>query len=95
MELQACQQSWALAQTNSGMRKGTVVNLDGPAKAIDEAAKPNVWADIVDAAAISINGSHILSTNADGMIAVGAAGHEINNDDLIRIEEVATMGKVP
>jgi cell division protein FtsA len=44
---------------------------------------------------MSINGAHILSTKADGMIAVGAADHEITHDDLSRIEEVATMGKVP
>jgi cell division protein FtsA len=82
---------------NSGMRKGTVVNLDGPAKAIDEALgeAERMSGYQVDAAAISINGSHMLSTNADGMIAVGAAGHEINLDDIARIEEVATMGKVP
>ena len=49
----------------------------------------------VDGAAMSINGAHILSTKADGMIAVGSADHEITHDDLSRIEEVATMGKVP
>jgi cell division protein FtsA len=29
------------------------------------------------------------------MVAVGAADHEITHDDLARIEEVATLGKVP
>ena len=82
---------------NSGMRKGTVVNLSGPAHAIDqvlgEAERMSGYE--VNDATISINGSHILSTKADGMIAVGTAGQEITDDDLHRLEEVATTGKVP
>lgn len=82
---------------NSGMRKGSVANLTGPAHAIDDALgeAERMSGHQVDAGAISINGSHILSTTADGMIAVGAADHQITHDDLVRIEEVATVGKVP
>ncbi|MGB4762439.1 MAG: cell division protein FtsA, partial [Candidatus Saccharimonas sp.] len=40
-------------------------------------------------------GAHILSTKADGMVAVGMADHEINDEDIHRVEEVATVGKVP
>lgn len=82
---------------NSGMRKGVVANLAGPAQAIDtalgEAERMSGYQ--VDAASISINGAHILSTKADGMIAVGGMDHEIVGEDLARIEEVATLGKVP
>ncbi len=82
---------------NSGMRKGNVVNLIGPAQAIDDALgeAERMSGYQVDAATVSINGSHILSTHADGMIAVGSATHEIAEEDVIRIEEVATLGKVP
>lgn len=82
---------------NTGMRKGSVANLTGPAHAIDDALgeAERMSGYQVDSATISINGAHILSTNADGMIAVGAADHEITGDDLARIEEVATVGKVP
>lgn len=82
---------------NTGMRKGTVVNLNGPAHAIDQALgdAERMSGYEVNNATISINGSHIVSTKADGMIAVGMADHEINDDDLGRIEEVATTGKVP
>lgn len=82
---------------NSGMRKGVVAHLTGPAHAIDDALgeAERMSGYQVDGAAISINGAHILSTKADGMIAVGSADHEITHDDLSRIEEVATMGKVP
>lgn len=83
--------------SNSGMRKGMVVNLSGPAQAIDDALgeAERMSGYQVDEATISINGSHILSTNADGMIAVGSMNHEIDQEDLLRIEEVATLGKIP
>ncbi|MDK2898875.1 MAG: cell division protein FtsA [Patescibacteria group bacterium] len=82
---------------NSGMRKGTVVNLAGPAQAIDDALgeAERMSGYQVDAATISINGAHILSTHTDGMIAVGNVDHEINKEDVLRIEEVATLGKIP
>ena len=82
---------------NTGMRKGVVVNLQGPGHAIDEALgeAERMSGYQVHAATISVNGSHILTTHADGMVAVGGADHEINHDDLARIEEVSTLGKVP
>lgn len=82
---------------NSGMRKGMVAHLAGPAQAIDDALgeAERMSGYQVDAASISINGTHILSTRADGMIAVGSLDHEIGEEDLARIEEVATLGKVP
>lgn len=82
---------------NSGMRKGVVAHLSGPAQAIDSALgeAERMSGYQVDSASVSINGSHILSTKADGMIAVGAMDHEIVGEDLDRIEEVATIGKVP
>ncbi len=83
--------------SSSGMRKGVVVNLTGPAHAIDEALgeAERMSGYQVDAATISINGQHVLSTKVDGMIAVGALDHEITPDDIRRIGEVATVGKVP
>ena len=81
----------------TGMRKGVVVNLQGPGHAIDEALgeAERMSGYQVHAATISVNGSHILTTHADGMVAVGGSDHEINRDDLARIEEVSTLGKVP
>lgn len=82
---------------NTGMRKGVVVNLQGPGQAIDaalgEAERMSGYQ--VHAATVSVNGAHILTTHADGMVAVGAADHEISHEDLDRIKEVATLGKVP
>jgi cell division protein FtsA len=82
---------------NNGMRKGSIVNLNGPAQAIDEALgeAERMSGYEVDSASISINGSHILSTSSDGMVAVGAVDHIVSDDDVVRLEEVATVGKVP
>ena len=82
---------------NTGMRKGAIVNLNGPAQAIDEALgeAERMSGYEVNSATISINGSHILSTTADGMIAVGSVDHLVGPDDVARLEEVATVGKVP
>ena len=82
---------------NSGMRKGSVSNLNGPSEAIDKALgdAERMSGYQVNDATVSINGSHILSTRTDGMIAVGMSDHEVNEEDLYRIEDVATTGKVP
>lgn len=84
-------------QPNSGMRKGVVANLDGPFMAIDK-----VLAEIepmsgftVKSAAYSINGTQVMSTRTEGMIAVGTTEHAINQDDLERVREVALRGRVP
>lgn len=82
---------------NSGMRKGVVATLNGPAQAIDVALEEaeRMSGHQVKSATISINGTHILSSSADGMIAVGSADHAITHEDIMRVEEVATVGKVP
>jgi len=81
----------------SGMRKGVIATLEGPARAIDEALgeAERMSGHQVHGASISINGSHIVSTHADGMVAVGAADHLISPEDILRVEEVATIGKIP
>lgn len=82
---------------NSGMRKGVVVTLDGPSIAIDQALgeAERMGGYQVNEATISINGSHLISTRTDGMIAVGRADHVIDIEDIRRIEDVATLGKIP
>jgi cell division protein FtsA len=82
---------------NTGMRKGVIVNLQGPGRAIDEALleAERMSGSEVHGATFSVNGSHILTTHADGMVAVSGPEHEINDEDLVRLNDVATVGKVP
>lgn len=82
---------------SSGMRKGIPANLNGPAEAIDRMlgdAERMGGYDVRDAF-VSINGSTVISTHTEGMIAVGAAEHEINEEDLARVEDVAVTGRLP
>ena len=80
-----------------GMRRGVVKELVPPAKAVDEClAKVEGMSGVkVDSANVGINGAHIGSVKIDGMIAVGVAEHEINEDDIVRIADTAIAGKVP
>lgn len=80
-----------------GMRKGVVANLAGPAGAIDKmlGEVEHMCGRNIDSAYISTNGSQILSTNTEGMIAVGVVDHEIDDEDLARVEDVAVVGRIP
>ncbi len=82
---------------NSGMRRGMVANLVGPCQAIDKVLLEveRMSGFEVHSAAISINGAQILSTRTEGMIAVGAMEHEINSNDIARVQDVALQGRIP
>ncbi|MGI8636074.1 MAG: cell division protein FtsA [Segetibacter sp.] len=82
---------------NSGMRKGVVVNLVNTAQAIDKALEEaeRVSGHDISSATISINGSHVLGVSSRGVVAVGSHGHEINEEDLARAEEAATVMQLP
>ncbi len=83
--------------SSEGIRRGRVKELATPPNAIDACLKAvEAMSGInVTSATVSINGSHIASTKIDGMIAVGVADHEIDEEDLRRIEEMAIAGKIP
>lgn len=82
---------------NTGMRRGVVANLVGPCNAIDKTLfdAERMSGFQVKSAAVSINGTQLLSTRTEGMIAVGGAEHEINGNDLARVQDVALQGCVP
>ncbi len=82
---------------NSGMRRGVVANLVGPCNAIDKTLfdAERMSGFQVKSATVSINGTQILSTRTEGMIAVGAMEHEINEGDLARVQDVALQGRIP
>ena len=81
----------------AGMRKGIPANLTGPAESIDRmlGEAERMAGCEVCSAFVSINGSQILSTRTEGMIAVGTVEHEINEADLDRVEDVAVSGRIP
>ena len=82
---------------SAGMRKGIPANLTGPAEAIDKMLGDAERMGGVDVrnAYVSINGSTVISTRTEGMIAVGTTEHEINDEDLNRVEDVSVTGRIP
>ena len=82
---------------SAGMRKGVPAHLAGPASAIDKmlGEAERMGGYDVRNAYVSINGSSILSTRTEGMIAVGTVEHEIDGEDLDRVEDVAVSGRIP
>ena len=82
---------------SEGMRKGIPANLTGPASSIDKmlADAERMGGYDVRNAFVSINGSTVISTHTEGMIAVGTVEHEINDEDLDRVEDVAVSGRIP
>ena len=83
------------AKNERGMRKGIVTDLYGPAEATDKALKiaESMSGVNVDAAYVSINGSHISSEKVSGMIAV-SSGSSITSEDLDRLEDTAMSGRI-
>ena len=82
---------------SAGMRKGVPANLAGPAGSIDQMLgdAERMGGYDVRSAYVSINGSTVISTHTEGMIAVGTVEHEINDEDLDRVEGVAVSGRIP
>ncbi len=82
---------------SAGMRKGIPANLNGPASAIDKMLgdAERMGGYDVRSAYVSVNGSTVISTHTEGMIAVGTIEHEINGEDLDRVEDVAVTGRIP
>lgn len=81
-------------EPNAGMRKGTVVNLVNTAQAIDKAleAAERMSGHQINDVTVSVNGSHVIGMSSKGVIA---AGHEITEADLDRVEEAATVLQLP
>jgi cell division protein FtsA len=82
---------------NIGMRKGAVVHVDDVAEAIAQAVTEaeRIAGVRIDRATVNINGSHVSGINSKGVIAISAANREITIDDRLRVEEAATVVKLP
>ncbi len=82
---------------NSGMRKGVAVRVDDVTdsvlQAITEAER--VSGVRVQGATVNVNGAQVLGINSRGVIAISAANREISADDRMRVEEAATIVKLP
>jgi cell division protein FtsA len=82
---------------NSGMRKGTVVQVEETADAIIKAVTEaeRISGVEINQATVNVNGAHVAGTNSKGVIAVNAANRDISPDDRRRVDEAATVVKFP
>ncbi len=85
------------SSSNLGVRKGSIVNIQETVQAvdaaIDEAERMSGYQ--VSNVTVNVNGSHIKGMNSKGVIAVGAANREITSEDILRVEEAATVVQLP
>jgi cell division protein FtsA len=82
---------------NLGMRKGVVVHIEDAAEAIVQAVTEaeRLSGIRISAATVNINGTHVSGLNSKGVIAISAANREITQEDRMRVEEAATIVKLP
>lgn len=82
---------------NVGMRKGVVVHIDDAAEAIVQAVTEaeRLSGMRINTATVNVNGSHVSGINSKGVIAISTANREITAEDRYRVEEAATIVKLP
>lgn len=82
---------------NLGMRKGAIVHVEEVVEAIVQAITEaeRVSGVQVHQATVNINGAHVSGMNSRGVIAISSANREITPEDRLRVEEAATIVKLP
>jgi cell division protein FtsA len=83
--------------SNQGMRRGAVVHVDDVADAVIHAITEaeRISGMAIKQATVNVNGSHVSGLNSEGVIAISAANREITSEDRLRVEEAATIVKLP
>ncbi len=82
---------------NQGVRKGVVMHIDDAAEAIIQAVTEaeRISGVQIHQATVNVNGGHVTGLNSRGVIAISSPDHEITVDDRERVEEAATIVKLP
>jgi cell division protein FtsA len=82
---------------NQGMRKGVVMHIDDAAEAIVQAVTEaeRISGVQINRATVNVNGGHVTGLNSRGVIAISSPDREITVDDRERVEEAATIVKLP
>ncbi len=86
------------SETNTtGMRRGVVSHADEVADAISQAVSDaeRLSGRSIRSATVNINGSHVEGLNSRGVVAISAASREVQEDDRLRVEEAASVMKMP
>ena len=82
---------------SDGLRRGVVVNMEKTVRGISHAvdAAQRMCGHKVEAAFVGLAGTHVLSQNSRGMIAVARSDREIGQDDVTRVIDAARAVSVP
>lgn len=82
---------------NIGTRKGTVVHVDDTTEAIVQAVTEaeRISGVQINRATINVNGAHVEGMDSKGVIAISSMNKEITPEDRMRVEEAATVIKMP
>ncbi len=82
---------------NVGVRKGAVVHVDDVSAAIIQAVTEaeRISGTQINRATVNVNGTHVEGIDSKGVIAISAANREIGDEDRLRVEEAATVIKMP
>ncbi len=81
----------------TGMRRGVVAHAEEVGDAIAQAVSDaeRLSGRTIQSATINVNGSHIEGLNSRGVIAISAADREVQESDRLRVEEAASVMKMP
>ncbi len=82
---------------SDGMRKGTIINLDGVAENIKKAVEQAELNSgiTIQSVYLSIGGSHINIRENKGLVAVSRADLEVSEEDILRVIDSASAISLP
>ena len=82
---------------SDGLRRGAVVDIEKTVRGISLAvdAAQRMSGQRVDAAYVGLAGTHVLSQNSRGVVAVSRADREIGSQDVSRVIDAARAVSVP
>lgn len=82
---------------NQGMRRGAVAHVDDVTEAIIGAitAAERISGVRISQATVNINGKHVAGNNSKGVIAISGINRPVTEEDRARVEEAATVVKLP
>jgi len=82
---------------SQGLRRGVIVDMDEAVRSIEESVKQAELSSgiRVDSAVVSLGGNQITSQSSKGVVAVGRADGEVEEDDITRVINAAQAISVP
>lgn len=83
--------------TNIGTRKGAVVHVEDVTEAIINAVTEaeRISGVQISRATVNVNGAHVEGMDSHGVIAISSVNRDISPEDRMRVEEAATVIKMP